>query len=106
MTLAPLCVTNSLILHELGHVIGFYHEHSRPDRDDYVNVGSTGNRNLDRIPNGNTLGLGYDYASIMHYGGLNGIITPKIDVPFGNAQELSPLDIEKARRLYRCGQYA
>lgn len=26
------------LLHELGHTIGFFHEHTRPDRDDYVEV--------------------------------------------------------------------
>jgi astacin len=98
-------------LHELGHAIGFYHEHNRYDRNDYINVNTA---NLDqgllsqlrRIPKGesNTLGLGYDYASIMHYSSLRGIITPKSNVPFGNAEELSPLDIEKAQRLYRCGE--
>lgn len=32
------CLYDGSILHELGHVIGFWHEHARPDRDDYVNI--------------------------------------------------------------------
>ena len=90
------------VLHELGHAIGFWHEHSRPDRDDYITVANPNWHPVRKILNTNTLGLGYDYASIMHYRGLGGQIEANEDVPFGNAQELSPLDILKTNRLYKC----
>ena len=63
-----------LLIHELGHVLDFYHEHSRPDRDDYVTIHPehvfpdwlykfikypTSSVDSHDIP--------YDYASIMHY---------------------------------------
>lgn len=30
------CMRNGAMIHELGHVVGFNHEHQRPDRDDYI----------------------------------------------------------------------
>ena len=38
MALDHGCLIHGILLHELGHVIGFWHEQNRPDRDDYIQV--------------------------------------------------------------------
>jgi hypothetical protein len=92
-----LSTDNGAILHELGHGLGFLHEHQRPDRDPFVtvninNVMANQRSQLDIIPEGvwhwpweMTNGVGgsrpttYDYDSIMHYGAYafssNGLMT-------------------------------
>lgn len=60
--------------HELGHVLGFHHEHARWDRDAYVtihyeNIKEGRKGDYDWIPKTNWLvnTTAYDYYSIMHY---------------------------------------
>ena len=78
------------------------------------NVRTDLQRAFDKIPAGRTnlLGYGYDYASIMHYSkdaftanGQDTIRARDPTIPFGDAGELSPLDIVKANTLYSCGEY-
>lgn len=40
VSLAPTCLQRGpgIVLHELMHVLGFWHEHSRADRDHYIRV--------------------------------------------------------------------
>ena len=32
------CDKFGIVVHELGHVVGFWHEHTRPDREDWVTI--------------------------------------------------------------------
>lgn len=67
------CLAGS-ITHELGHVIGFWHEHERPDRDDYIEIKEDNLLDIKKFVAGkmspdevDTLGQPYDHGSIMHY---------------------------------------
>ena len=98
-------------------MVGFYHEHTRHDRDKYVTVidnnvvtGLESAFTKQQEGSTNTLGYGYDYASVMHYKsntfavpGTNTIVSNEPDIPLGG-DELSPLDIAKANALYNCGE--
>jgi hypothetical protein len=60
--------------HELGHVLGLFHEHARWDRDAYVrvhyeNIKPGRQADYDWVPKTNWLVITthYDYYSIMHY---------------------------------------
>jgi hypothetical protein len=71
MTGSTAC-TLGVVLHEMGHVIGLWHEFQRSDRATYVTVnyanvikGSWGNFEI-LTDNEQILGP-YDYASVMHY---------------------------------------
>ena len=66
------CTVGSVI-HEIGHAVGLYHEHTRPDRDMWITVDESqirpGREFNFEIQRTNARELGpYDYGSIMHYG--------------------------------------
>ena len=101
------------ILHELGHVIGFYHEHQRVDRDNFIII-NTENIQADKLNNFNKLfpsyGFSniYDINSIMHYTPytFSANSRPTItlrdrSINFGNLGTLSTLDVENATEIYK-----
>lgn len=111
--LSSSCSTGNAI-HEIGHAIGLYHEHTRADRDSYVTIewgdiksGYSGNFEQYTASDGADL-TDYDPDSIMHYGcwafttGTYGNSGSRTIVPddsdwcdrFGQRDGLSDLDIE------------
>lgn len=104
------------VLHELCHVAGLFHEHTRSDRDTYVilypeNMNSGSAVDFARIDS-TALDYGpYDYGSIMHYGTLNhsknGEPTMEVRIPpgtlstvIGQLDSLSPGDISAIQYMY------
>ncbi|XP_069800553.1 bone morphogenetic protein 1 [Dendropsophus ebraccatus] len=115
------CDKFGIVVHELGHVIGFWHEHTRPDRDDHVTIirdniqpGQEYNFLKMEPEEVNYLEETYDFDSIMHYArntfsrGINlDTIEPRYKVngvkpSIGQRTRLSAGDIAQARKLYQC----
>jgi hypothetical protein len=67
------CVYKGTAVHEFLHAIGMFHEHTRPDRDNYIRIDQSriipGYEDQFTINTGyDTYSTPYDYYSIMHYG--------------------------------------
>lgn len=114
--LQPGCIYQiGEVQHEVMHALGFYHEQSRTDRDQYVTIvwsnivaGAEDQFNTYRTDN---LGMPYDYESIMHYGWnyfakdqSMPTILPKVKAALGSRKIVSRMDVEKINRLYECPQ--
>jgi hypothetical protein len=108
------CFNFETIVHEIGHAVGFFHEHNRVDRDKYVDIHwdnimdheESNYRELDEDYS-TTLELPYDYYSVMHYDDTTfakdrlRTFTTKGGYTVYNS-ELSPIDVMQARILYNC----
>ncbi|XP_073442676.1 meprin A subunit alpha isoform X2 [Dendrobates tinctorius] len=113
------CDHKAVVEHEILHALGFYHEQSRSDRDDYVQIwwdeitdGMAHNFNLYDDNYITDLNTPYDYESVMHYGPYSfnknanvPTITAKItafnDI-IGQRFDFSAIDLERLNRMYNC----
>ncbi|XP_058825332.1 seminal metalloprotease 1 [Topomyia yanbarensis] len=106
------------VQHELLHVLGLFHEHTRPDRDEYVevlwdNIEPEFRQNFVKgsYDYMETFDLPYDYRSVMHYptfafarSGTDVTMVSRQNrsAELGQTEAASVLDLEKLRRMYAC----
>nr|XP_046228187.1 meprin A subunit alpha [Scatophagus argus] len=119
VSIGDRCDTKSIVQHELLHALGFYHEQSRSDRDDYVKIwwdqieeGKAHNFNKYEDDFITDLNTPYDYESIMHYRPLSfnkneSIPTITTTIPYfneiiGQRLDFSAIDITRLNRMYDC----
>ena len=105
------CVTHGIVQHEFLHALGFNHEQSRPDRDEFVrinveNIDPDAAHNFDKRTESDSLGSPYDYGSVMHYGkddfSANGGDTITAPEAIGQREGADDEDIEQVILLYQC----
>lgn len=108
MQIAEWCRTGS-IMHEFMHAIGFWHEHMRPDRDNYIrvnfqNIEDDWHSQYRKIPlaKSNLLSQ-YDFGSIMHYPIIRGNFSCVGGCPtvVGQREKLSAKDIAGINKMYK-----
>ncbi len=128
--MADHCASVGSALHELGHTLGLWHEHSRLDRDNFIEIlyhnlrkpeyakhfTKVSEEMFHSVPD-----VGYDIESIMHYSPQafvkkgSSLISIKIKenvslkglscskrLPMGQRQRLSYKDKKRLNLLYNC----
>ncbi|KRY85459.1 Zinc metalloproteinase nas-8 [Trichinella pseudospiralis] len=115
------CIDYETVIHELMHAVGFWHEHERWDRDNYIQIlwNNVDRGGYDQFGKANLLESdyydeNYDYFSILHYDSKafsrNGRNTIEARMPgmtaiIGRMKDFSPVDLRKINKMYNCSSY-
>lgn len=108
-----------MFVHELIHSLGFIHEHTRHDRDQYVeivwdNIIPDAIREFEKWEEEEDeirfYGVEYDFGSVMHYprnmfaidNKSDTIITKPPGIAIGQLDGMSERDALKLNRMYNC----
>ncbi|XP_014842293.1 PREDICTED: meprin A subunit beta-like [Poecilia mexicana] len=118
LSIGQNCDSVAIVEHEILHALGFYHEQSRYDRDNHVQIeysnilaGKEHNFRKVASQDSTTHGSPYDYMSVMHYSknaftNGNGPTIITINQTFqdliGQRVEMSPSDVQELNLLYKC----
>jgi hypothetical protein len=111
--------TIDTVMHELLHAIGLAHEHTRPDRDQYIKVhpenygyGNITAYQFQIASNSETYGVEYNYKSVMHYDAYSAGNGQPTMTPLKAGVTIDDLgagmiwnyegDWEKVRQIYQC----
>lgn len=120
INLEKACTRLGTFEHEMMHALGIIHEHSRPDRDNFIkvqydNIEREDLNNFQKYPyfEIDDLGEPFNFASLMMYPNQafsrNGRSTIRsIDEPelsFGQRQQFSVGDVREINRFYDCHKY-
>ena len=111
---SPRCVKKGIVIHEMLHASGFFHQQSSSDRDEYVEIvweniskGHESNFNKYNDSVVTDYGITYDYLSIMHYSrkafsknGNDTIVAKKNTTQLGQREGFTEKDLLKLNRMY------
>uniref|UniRef100_A0A3B5PTX0 Metalloendopeptidase n=1 Tax=Xiphophorus maculatus TaxID=8083 RepID=A0A3B5PTX0_XIPMA len=120
LSIGQNCDFVAIVEHEILHALGFYHEQSRYDRDNHVQIEYSNiiaglEHSFRKVGNqdSTTHGRPYDYLSVMHYhknafSNGNGPTIITINQTFqdmiGQRVEMSSSDVQELNLLYRCSK--
>lgn len=115
VSLGRSCWSKGIVLHLIMHSLGFWHEQSRPERDQHVKINFENirtdmgyNFNKQKPHETNTL-ASYDIDSIMHASAFEYSLNSQPTITYLNGsaiktqrERLSKGDIKKVNELYEC----
>ncbi|XP_055936787.1 blastula protease 10-like [Argiope bruennichi] len=117
VNLGPGCEHLQITMHEIGHSLGFYHEHSRRDRSEVIKILwhniEKGMASQFRPGNDNAKGVPYDVTSVMHYSPMsfsshifekNTMVSldPRLQTLIGRSRGITFRDAKLANMMYSC----